>query len=118
MTREEIMALTGHELTNLVAEKVMGWKRGTGSNLPWYNPSGTGMFCPPAYALDIAAAWGVVEKMQADGWFHNHQCYGRDEVAGWFWTFRRDGSQMGTGQDSGRGEAAPLAICRAALLVF
>lgn len=78
----------GRELDALIAEKVMGWKRGTArvenyaapseeiahrEATGWIDPSGafheivwgTGL-CPglPAYSTAIAAAWEVVEKLR------------------------------------------------------
>jgi hypothetical protein len=58
----------GRALDALVAEKVMGL-------LCADDPPGSGRNCPvhscPAYSTDIAAAWQVVEAMNARGWIVN-----------------------------------------------
>ncbi|HAM42103.1 MAG TPA: hypothetical protein DCP69_12450 [Candidatus Omnitrophica bacterium] len=78
MTPEQIDALpAGRELDALVAEKVMGWTiTAWASGEPWGNreifePSGRGPHRKaahvPTYSTDIAAAWEVVKKLDADG---------------------------------------------------
>lgn len=122
----------GRELDALVAEKVMGvaFKDTTIGEEPWatkglfltrngepYQIHGYlmhGYVYPEVreYSTDIAAAWGVVEKMQADGWFWNIDCDCDGLVVG----FGR-GCEVGGGcewyyEDA---ETAPHAICLAAL---
>ena len=75
------------ELNAAVAEKVMGWKlydyeKGryaktkadyvdayTNDGWGWEGRSGDEYAHQWSPSTDIAAAWGVVEKMKADGWF-------------------------------------------------
>src|SRR3990172_8418422 len=77
VTPEQIDALpAGRELDALVAEKVMGWTiTAWASGEPWGNreifePSGRGPHRKaahvPTYSTDIAAAWEVVQKLEAD----------------------------------------------------
>lgn len=68
--------VAGRELDALVAEKVMGWAFHPERDpmFQWEAPSPHGhwhpyRFEPSPYSSDIAAAWDVVEKMQADGWY-------------------------------------------------
>jgi len=63
----------------------------------------------PHYSTDIAAAWQVVEKMQADGWVLDLQ----GEKNSWYCMFLRAGFQRAIA--NGRHRSAPLAICLSAL---
>lgn len=129
MTHEEIDALpAGRELDALVAERVMGWQlvpAVNGIESPWWWDANG-----PVHSMDksdwrggwypstnIAAAWEVVERMGADGWdaeldqFHNFMHI-------WDACFRKlDNRDQGQWLElrTGRADAAPLAICRAAL---
>lgn len=139
LTRSQIEQMpAGREMDALVAEHVMGWK--------WRRSNVTGCRCiypegcypewmdKPAdmteplvadwehgrfllsWSKRIEYAWGVIEKLDADGWwpsvdsvapgdcrvdFYNHHRAARGEISGW---------------DNVSAETAPLAICRAALL--
>jgi len=69
----------------------------------------------PPYSTDIAAAWAVVEKMEADGWGHDHL---RHSAAAEQPEYRFGFMQSGKGIRSrvaDEAETMPLAICRAAL---
>jgi len=137
MTRDEILNMpAGREMDALVAEKVMGWinvekttwsnfradgtrfgggeeLRGTPPNHYDINPV---MYPVKNYSTDIAAAWQVVEKMQAA-----HE---------WYFHFGNKLYIFNIVDDNGEPEedhritlvahntshTAPLAICRAALL--
>lgn len=75
----------GRELDALVAEKVMGWRRVSGDDVPgdeqhgdwlggeqvvWITPTGTIEACSrcgnlPRFSSHITEAWRVVEKMRA-----------------------------------------------------
>ena len=111
----------GPELDALVAEIVMGWK------LKRFNdggiviigdvpPDATHLICCPSHpraflwspSQDIAAAWQVVEKMQADGFEFTMRGHpdGWVEVA--IFHYKRNLFGRWT-------ELAPLAICVAAL---
>lgn len=69
----------GRELDEIVAEKVMGWKRLSDPTYDWHSPDdgllAAGMV--PFYSTDIAAAWRIVSKLapvvgdfhEADGYF-------------------------------------------------
>lgn len=112
LTREEIeQALPGRSLDRLVAA-LAGWeyKRSIGR---WVEPGGAMAHVnPPEFSTDIAAAWQVVEKLNADGWGHRHSVYSpAAERPGWAWEFA-----IGAKSFEGTAETAPLAICRAALL--
>lgn len=63
----------------------------------------------PHYSTDHAAAWQVVEQMQAQGW--NFAC---DDMGGlpWWVEFSQAGYRRG-GQNTA--STLPLAVCRAAL---
>ena len=133
MTRDEILAMeAGRELDALVAERVMGLDvvmnpesamcvgcRVSGGGA-WvvieydYHEWGHKVVRPLPYSTDIAAAWEVVEKLEADG-------IGRLELVrlGWDWnrvwraTFFSTALTEGV---TGKADTAPLAICLAALL--
>lgn len=105
----------GKALDILVAEQVFGW---TGIDKRWVAmgrshatgwPEGDtsrGHADVPDYSKDIAAAWKVLEKT-----FINHGTVARLSSSGeWGCTIGRLGSVH-----DGRGDTAPLAICRAAL---
>lgn len=98
----------GRELDAHVAEKLMGWRR-----------------VPPRYSTDIAAAWEVLEKLDAMGL--KVEVGNRVEGArggGWFAAVTRWGGkeceECGSPyvvEDVSAAPTAPLAICRAALAV-
>lgn len=109
---------SGRELDALVAEKVMGLKHVFNADLTegWIDID-TVCRSLPSYSTDIAAAWKVVEKLQAynpfwdaDGFmeFDLSPTSGVDGERGWTCNF---------GDDNTRAYAstAPHAICLAAL---
>jgi hypothetical protein len=72
---------TGRELDALIAEKVMGWtdieedESDPNTRYSWneafigLDPTAPGCFRSiPCYSTDMAAAWEVLEKMQAQGY--------------------------------------------------
>lgn len=101
--------MTDQELDALVAERVMGWRdvwapggRGVlvGTD-PQGNQHQTGI---PPYSIDIAAAWQVVDKMQALGWnFQLHSpgasvwCDGCETWSQWGATFQKDRARFNSG---------------------
>lgn len=109
----------GRELDKLIAEKVMGWTdivptRGLSA---WHDidfdlvgkaPGQTTRQCLPYYSYFIGHAWQVVEKLTCTTkqWFHLDQ-----HSTGCTAIFQNDTYQ---GYDADA-DAAPLAICRAAL---
>lgn len=95
----------GTEMDRLVAEKVMGWDPSE-----WHQGQDCRRWKP---SNDIAHAWEVVEKMEATmRHFSLFYCETRCE-----WLCRLDKCRCV--EEDARikawGEAAPLAICRAAL---
>lgn len=133
MTPAKMDALpAGRELDALVAEKVMGlcieraWYDARGYRLPdphdpeipcheiYYAPRGAANFGTleiPHYSRDIEAAWEVVEKLTERfsvlvGQFH------RGGTACKLTSWEIDGEMIHANMLA---EAAPLAICRAAL---
>lgn len=109
----------GRELDAEVAERVMGWRveRQRG-NSPWLVKRPDHEWSrieQHAFSTDIAAAWQVVEKMQADGWGHKHLTHSQyAESPSVEWTFMQPGKGI---RSIVKAEAmtAPLAICLAAL---
>jgi hypothetical protein len=98
----------------LIAEKVMG--------LPCVDdPPGSGRDCPqhgcPAYSTGTAAAWLVVEEMARRG-FHARINTPFTPGAPYFAGFTPHATTGWNGRPDheGSGQAAPLAICRAALV--
>lgn len=124
MEVEELKA--GRELDALIAEKVMGWQEvrvGVGddgieglmgvpdSPDPWRSA-----YWVPAYSIDIAHAWQVVEKLRADCVFAN---IGPDPSEGggyncqFHWGEGEDDFDIGV--VDAEAPTAPHAICLAAL---
>ncbi len=107
----------GRELDALVAEKVMGWKLAGGNAAmravgapPYYLIDGMPRGLPHLSA-DIAAAWGVVEKLRAAGLCIDVSA----DVDGRFYLrVWRDNSLKAEIKNV---DTAPLAICLAALEV-
>ena len=114
----------GRELDALVAERVMGlsvqWDYG---RVPFYwhpatlahgleiGPDGLSAVRRPIkpYSTDISAAWLVVEKLRADGFYPEiHALTDGD----WRCEIRASGEPIDVWEDA---PTAPLAICRAAL---
>lgn len=103
----------GREMDALVAEKVMGWTPSLSSQgIMWLNKDGEyergeHTFHP---STDIAAAWEVVERLEAIGvllWKLGRE----DHMPNWYVSVGRN-FQPGVSAEE---RTAPLAICRAAL---
>ena len=121
MTHDEIMKLeAGRELDTLVAERVMGWKL---KSHKWIDgetrlgdfpedkkETGTSYRRVLKYTTDISAAWEVVEKMNSEG-FAFYILW----TTGIPWAMFDKDSSM---EYSAEADTAPLAICRAALLIM
>lgn len=107
----------GPQMDALVAEQVMGWGRSKGG---LYRPGGDPKNIRdyrdvPRYSTDIAAAWLVVEKLIADGWFPDVQ-FNDWGTESWHATLmRRTDDERADGYHGAQAASAPLAICRAAL---
>lgn len=124
----------GPELDLLIAEKVMGWtwvtedaeepqylpwlispKVGTAFRGVWYPKTGVASGLP-AYSTEISAAWQVVEKLDALGFYVTVDRLGHDPR---FWraeTHTWDADEGGrVGDNWHDAETAPHAICLAAL---
>lgn len=105
----------GRELDAIVAEKVMGWCRGSeASSGEWQRHDGM-LAELPKFSTDIAAAWQVVEKLRPDDIFltisalpdGDYECAAQNEIGE---TLKlADSACVKAG-------SAPLVICRAALL--
>ena len=97
----------GRELDALIAEKVMGYECVCDEepvDCPIHNKADLYTLRP--YSTDIAAAWGVVEKLRLFV-----MPWGLDE---WCAANQRD-ERLAFSDILESGETAPLAICRAAL---
>lgn len=139
----------GRELDERIAVKIFGWQHARGDDVPLVarhrNPrdtripeawiytdsslaSGIGYECvlcgegPPPYSTDIAGAWQVVEKMQADGCsvlLHYHpEGMAEEWLRGWTVSVQRGGTParpFDTPYVWHQAATAPLAICLAAL---
>lgn len=118
LSREQVLAMeAGAEIDGLVAERVMGWDRISGSE--FRRPDGSvaetveqpfpHQIQPPwRPSTDIVAAWWVVEKCAVTpgaGWPKIEAA----EFSGKAW-------KCCLGMASSTAPTAPLAICRAALL--
>lgn len=84
----------------------------------WYTPEEMGAgtsagMKPPRYSTDMAAAWGVVEKMRGRDLCMDLMCYPHGG-SGWWCSFDSPLSSFRRWQARSC-ETAPLAICRAAL---
>lgn len=106
----------GDELDAMIAERVMGWACPTGYNY-WMTLHGGGTFDLHALkanwhpSISIATAWEVVTKLAAERMV---KLYNEGAGGQWYWEFFiwTKGSHV-----KARAETAPLAICRAALLL-
>lgn len=106
MNREQIeQQRAGREMDKLIYHEVLG------NPQPWpgYSVDSRAI---GNYSTDIAAAWQVVEHLEAQGWGHKHNTLSAAaEQPGTQWTFRR-GAQV-----HGAEALTPaLAICRSAYL--
>lgn len=118
MTNEEIDKLeAGRELDALIAEKVMGWTphcQNPAHYVEVANSTSEMSVIQEVVAYwrpstDIAAAWQVVEKLRAAGWFYSLS--DAVEIPEYIVMFYQPDSPDAQAMD----ESAPLAICRAAL---
>ena len=144
MNEEQIRQMrAGREMDCLVAEQVMGWvwmrrrePRHEGDTLQsvLYRPDWKWIdWCElipddgkprsmnqsiPAYSTDIAAAWGVVERLYNEHWIVSIGSLA-ENPRGWrcelcnMWP---DDFERAPTDIEANGDTAPLAICRAALL--
>lgn len=120
--------MTGFDLDQLVAEKVMGWTLDSRSRIwqmPGRNPPNNRMLsaypCAPQYegcsndywrpSTNIAYAWDVVDHL-AGATSHRVDIHDFGALPKWRCVIRLMGSTI---VQTGEGETAPLAICRAAL---
>lgn len=128
MTIEQIYAMpAGPDLDALVAEKVMGWTCFVWRGVPvwewpgfrrdgWYPSMPKRKEQLPPYSTDIATAWLVFAALEAAVQKKHYPavlCLKRDRKDWWVEIHRED---FGYEQCFG-GDTAPLAICRAALLI-
>ena len=122
MTRNEILNMpAGREMDALVAEKVMGWSRGTyhSDGVDYLrDPEGTSHLNVPQYSTDIAAAWQVVEKIRTK---YPVIRISTGDLMGKYWQCHmadawREVSHEDDSDWFANAPTAPLAICRAALL--
>ena len=126
----------GRCLDALVAERVMGWTEVVVSGMPREGlgvpPEGDALYqvvviwdvklTIPSYSTDIAAAWGIVEKLATKhyitsvGWGpgRDEQCYASVQMI-LDRNLAADLVLNNPREMDGRGKTAPLAICRAAL---
>lgn len=114
--REQVLALpAGPALDELIAERVMGWTRRDGPVFShesrWQAPGVKGWDWLPEYSTDIAAAWQVVEKLRA-GCIHMRLTLSNHEDGRYTCTFDKPMNEI----YHAAADAAPLAVCRAALL--
>lgn len=121
---DEILA--GWGIDGLIAQRFLGWSKGSpilgGTNTPyafwWHPPEGSAQTLPPKLSEDMALAWDVVEALFAIGWKFAMTQNADKQVVIAFVPF-------GEGYDPIQAikvfvpsvRLAPLAICRAALLV-
>lgn len=104
--------IDNRELDARIAEHVMGWTdvrlafdwMGTAPGKNWRE-------VVPPYSTDISAAWLVVQKLGARG-FMMHK-----SIVGNYWRARFDVPVVALEEPYVLAETAPLAICRAALLL-
>ena len=108
-----VMAIpAGKELDELIAEKVLGWKR-----MPhWWTPPGRatdgGFANPPAFSTDITAAWAVVEHYPEYISLHKRAYPNMLPYE----VNIRAGAGFPHNLFIAEGETMPLAVCRTALL--
>lgn len=108
------------KLDELVAVRVMGltWYEDA-AVMGWKNPDGTWTTDDdrdPPYSTDIAAAWGVVEKMESDGFRCDVSSVNPDGYPNWYAKFLRFTAGESPTYWMERADTASLAICLAALL--
>lgn len=110
MTRDEILTMeAGRELDALMWMALHGQEpnilvcRHVDSDYQPHAGYPSGHISPPHYSTDIAAAWEVIEKFPGASMRHTGKF--------WFCDLWQDDYEYS------QAETAPLAICRAALLV-
>ena len=128
MKETEILNLKGRELDALIAKHVMGWEIGIGGDLAHNKEVGISYAIDKEYlslafvqgffpSTDIAAAWKVVEKMQADGWmFKMVSCIDDCEATFLYEVPKTAGSKWVWHE--AYGEDDPCTICHAALIAI
>jgi hypothetical protein len=136
MTEADIREMpAGPEMDALVAELVMGWRPyengrqycDLSCGLPADRDVDDFIHYSCSYEIpddwspstDIAAAWLVIDKMRAAGWWWKLESFG-GPTGGWSvvyeaWTDHMDNPEL-TRRIIWRAETVPLSICRAALL--
>lgn len=114
----------GRELDGLVAERVMG-RCPHREQRRYVHQSDTGFECVacgkdvygrencPAYSTSIEAAWQVVEKLKADGWWIAVEHEAPDDPERAWGACLSPNPHLPVWEMA---ETAPLAICRAALM--
>lgn len=141
MTREEILAMpAGYEINKLIAINVMGWalvnNQGAAGGKFWIGHGGSFGDMPerylPDFSVEIAPAFSVVEKInlmiadnileiENDYNYLSLECVGYTVgyAASFDCIFESNWYEDVTNyKHAARGETAPLAICRAALLTM
>ncbi len=114
----------GRELDALIAEKVMGWKRGDIYWHPYQFANPVDLTDTPKYSTSIADAWLVVEKM--DQWSFDVSRHHQESEKGkrrgiWYQARVMIFGKVNWERDCWKGafdsvgETAPHAICLAAL---
>lgn len=121
MTRDEIMQMeAGSEMDVLIAKKVMHWY--SDPDVPYYDSvEADGVIHISrkwSPSTDIASAWEVVEKLKSDG----HELYISTTYGQFDCTIVDDNGEPDENHSltmlgAAHEETAPLAICRAALLM-
>jgi hypothetical protein len=138
LTLEEIKNLpAGKELDAAIAEHVLGhiWLHNKrygvlrpsdeadlivedGHSNYGKHPEGHWIGPDDKYSTDLAAAWEVIEAVRKLGWYSQHTDLTLDSGTDWWaWHFLNH-APPGNEQVSAYAATAPLAICRAALLVL
>ena len=127
MDKEKILTMeAGEELDSLIHEEVMGlcahnWVTDKRFTEDYHYRctkckrkfDGAGHFLlprKPRYSTGISAAWGVVAKMENNGYGHKHLRYSQHRGYGWIFM------QPGCGIFEAMGESIPEAICKCALI--
>lgn len=130
MTREEIMNMpAGREIDDLMATKVLGFRKEISSTMIGYGGKPVYQYCEgilvrykgvflPHYSHDIEAAWEVVKNIVGNKGFKLDQfdlsyIHDGENTFAWVCTFDNHGGSL---EDMTDADTAPLAICRAALL--
>ena len=120
LTREQVLAMpAGRELDALVAERVMGWTRveeyrtRLGKDWHGFRPGEDYYHSLYRYSTDIAAAWEVLGRFPptAEGFTLALGQWGGSGEWRFVW------GRHGDWDNILYAEAAPLAICRAALVM-